>query len=163
MEIYKKNFDEILSDINECTDPDSCDVGYKCINTVGSFECEPIITRPKYVRSSSSHSHHSILQRKAILMDFFSPAFHPSPDLHPCENAPRVQIHKTEKEKEGKEKMKRKLFIAEQKGMINFSFFRLAFATSWREGWGNIFHLGHFSFFSLYNPKHSTFLTVLRI
>lgn len=29
-----------LPDINECQlDPDSCDDGYKCINTVGSFEC----------------------------------------------------------------------------------------------------------------------------
>jgi hypothetical protein len=31
-----------LTDINECfLDPESCDDGYKCINTIGSFECIP--------------------------------------------------------------------------------------------------------------------------
>lgn len=37
------------SDINECQlDPDSCDDGYKCINTVGSFDCILLSKKPKY-------------------------------------------------------------------------------------------------------------------
>lgn len=37
------------SDINECQlDPDSCDDGYKCMNTVGSFECLQLNKKPKY-------------------------------------------------------------------------------------------------------------------
>lgn len=36
------------TDINECQlDPDSCDDGYKCINTIGSFECI-ILRKQKY-------------------------------------------------------------------------------------------------------------------
>lgn len=47
---FELNFLFLLQlDINECQlDPDSCDDGYKCINTIGSFECIQLNKKPKY-------------------------------------------------------------------------------------------------------------------
>ncbi|KAL7022702.1 hypothetical protein ACKWTF_012350 [Chironomus riparius] len=36
---------KLCEDVNECLDPDSCDNGYKCLNTVGSFECVAVTTQ----------------------------------------------------------------------------------------------------------------------
>ena len=54
--IQSNQFSRFQSDINECEfDPESCDDGYKCVNTVGAFECiqwpKP---KPKYEKEKKS-------------------------------------------------------------------------------------------------------------
>lgn len=63
-------FNFLRLDINECQlDPDSCDDGYKCINTVGSFDCILLSKKPKYeviafINDDAVHSCSNARERK---------------------------------------------------------------------------------------------------